>query len=48
MIGSFHIFYTGTRCLKTNVFTPLNKGLEALEDANIDAVQDVISFSKIT
>ncbi len=37
------------RHLKTNVGTALNKALEALEDANIDALQDVlkgINFNK--
>ena len=30
------------RHLKTNVGTSLNKALEALEDANVDALQDVL------
>jgi len=40
---------TVIRHLKTNVGTALNKALEALEDANVDALQDVlkgISFNR--
>ena len=39
------------RHLKTNVGTALNKALEALEDANVDALQDVlkgINFNRKT
>jgi type I restriction enzyme M protein len=41
--------WTHIRHLKTNVGTALNKALEALEDANVDALQDVlkgINFNK--
>jgi type I restriction enzyme M protein len=41
--------WTTIRHLKTNVGTALNKALEALEDANVDALQDVlkgINFNK--
>jgi len=41
--------WTKIRHLKTNVGTTLNKALEALEDANVDALQDVlkhINFNK--
>ncbi len=34
--------WTRIRHLKTNVGTALNKALEALEDANVDALQDVL------
>lgn len=34
--------WTKLRHLKTNVGTSLNKALEALEDANVDALQDVL------
>ncbi|ABQ28187.1 type I restriction-modification system subunit M [Geotalea uraniireducens] len=41
--------WSNIRHLKTNVGTNLNKALEALEDANVDALQDVlkgINFNK--
>ena len=41
--------WSNIRHLKTNVGTSLNKALEALEDANVDALQDVlkgINFNK--
>ena len=41
--------WSNIRHLKTNVGTGLNTALEALEDANVDALQDVlkgISFNK--
>jgi len=41
--------WSSIRHLKTNVGTSLNKALEALEDANVDALQDVlkgINFNK--
>ncbi|MGH7783808.1 MAG: type I restriction-modification system subunit M N-terminal domain-containing protein, partial [Candidatus Binatia bacterium] len=35
-------YWSKIRHLKTNVGTALNKALEALEDANVDALQDVL------
>lgn len=37
-----HAHWTKIRHLKTNVGTGLNKALEALEDANVEALQDVL------
>ena len=44
------VHWSKVKHLKSNVGTKLNKALEAVEDANIDALQDVlkgINFNKM-